>query len=53
MNIPWLIVGTLLCALGCLGVVTWVTNGYHDTPLAVVQAGMFVGGLTVIAWAAS
>lgn len=53
MNLGWLVVGVVLMALGAVGVVTWVTAGYHDTPLALVQAGMFVGGLTIVAWAVS
>ena len=50
MNVGWLVVGLVLVSLGAVGVVTWVANGYHDTPLALAQAGMFVGGLTVLAW---
>lgn len=53
MNLGWIIVGTVLVALGLVGVVSWLYNGYHDTPLAIVQVGMVLGGLVVIAWAAS
>ena len=49
--IGWLVVGFVLIALGIVGVVTWVLNGYQDSPLALVQAGMILGGLTIVVWA--
>lgn len=46
-------VGAVLALLGLVGLVGWVLNGYSNTPLALVQAGMICAGAILVGWALS